>query len=86
MCLFYSFFAHQLQLTLIFVAKKHENVNFLFNLVTMLVNVIGASAKCHDILQEKYAQAVIKALDDGELSSGRGLNQEVTLKLSIDTH
>ena len=85
MCLFYSFFAHKLQLALIYMAKKHENINYLFNLVTMLVNVVGALAKCRDILQEKHAQAVIKALDDGELSSGQGLNQEVTLKRSVNT-
>ncbi|KDO39207.1 hypothetical protein CISIN_1g040941mg [Citrus sinensis] len=29
--------------------------------------------------------AGVEALDDGELSSGRGLNQEVTLKRSVDT-
>ena len=68
-------FAHQFQLALISMAKKHEDVNSLFNLVAMLVNVVGASAKCRDILQVKHAQAIIKALDDGELSSGRGLNQ-----------
>ncbi|KDO66460.1 hypothetical protein CISIN_1g0088141mg, partial [Citrus sinensis] len=78
-------FAHQLQLALISVAKNHEEVNSLFNLVTMFVNVVGASAKRRDVLQEKHAEAVIKALDDGELSSGRGLNQEVTLKRSADT-
>ena len=38
----------------------------------MLVNVVDASVKHRDILHEKHAQAVIKALDDGELSSGRG--------------
>ncbi|KDO42786.1 hypothetical protein CISIN_1g035906mg, partial [Citrus sinensis] len=78
-------FAHQLHLTLISIAKKHEEVNSLFNLVIMLVNVVGASAKCRDILQEKHAQLVIKVFDDGELSSGQGLNQEVTLKRSADT-
>ena len=59
------------------MAKKHEDVNSLFSLVTMLVNVVGASLKHCDI-QEKHAQAVIKAFNDGELSIGRGLNQEVT--------
>ncbi|KAH9695103.1 TTF-type domain-containing protein [Citrus sinensis] len=78
-------FAHQFQLALISMAKKHEDVNSLFNLVAMLVNVVGASAKHHAILQEKHAQVVIKALDDGELSSGQGLNQEITLKRSVDT-
>ncbi|KDO49179.1 hypothetical protein CISIN_1g041314mg, partial [Citrus sinensis] len=58
-------FAHQLQLARISVAKKHEDVNSLFSLVTMLVNVVGASLKHCDILQEKHAQAVIKAFNDG---------------------
>ena len=49
------------------------------------VNVVGASTKRRDILQEKHAQLVIKVFDDGELSSGQGLNQEVTLKRSADT-
>ncbi|ESR36894.1 hypothetical protein CICLE_v10029993mg, partial [Citrus x clementina] len=63
----------------------HEEVNSLFNLVSMLVNVVGVSAKCHDILHEKHALAVIEALGKGELSSGQGLNQEITLKRSADT-
>ena len=52
------------------MTKNHEEVNSLFNSVTMLVNIVGASAKCRDILQQKHAQAVIKALDDGDLPSG----------------
>ncbi|KAH9655588.1 TTF-type domain-containing protein [Citrus sinensis] len=82
---FIHYFAHQFQLALISMAKKHEDVNSLFNLVAMLVNVVGTSAKRRDILQEKHAQVVINALDNGELSSGRGLNQEITLKRSVDT-
>ncbi|ESR65508.1 hypothetical protein CICLE_v10007751mg [Citrus x clementina] len=78
-------FAHQLQLALISVAKKHEEVNSLFNLVSMLVNVVGVSAKRRDILHEKHALAVIEALGKGELSSGQGLNQEITLKRPADT-
>ncbi|KAH9689344.1 TTF-type domain-containing protein [Citrus sinensis] len=79
------YFAHQLQLALISVAKKHEEVNSLFNLVSMLVNVVGVSAKRRDILHEKHALAVIEALSKGELSSGQGLNQEITLKRPADT-
>ncbi|ESR50288.1 hypothetical protein CICLE_v10033576mg, partial [Citrus x clementina] len=67
-----------LQLALISMAKKHEKVNSLFNLVSMLVNVVGVSAKRRDILHEKHALAVIEALGKGELSSGQGLNQEIT--------
>ena len=43
---------------LLFREKKHEEVNSLFNLVSMLVNVVGVSAKCRDILHEKHALAV----------------------------
>ncbi|KDO37268.1 hypothetical protein CISIN_1g0356712mg, partial [Citrus sinensis] len=78
-------FAHQLQLALISVAKKHEDVNSLFNLVSMLVNVVGVSAKRCDILHKIHALAVIEALGKGELSSGQGLNQEITLKRPADT-
>ncbi|XP_052297248.1 uncharacterized protein LOC127902381 [Citrus sinensis] len=45
----------------------------------------GASnmqAKCRDILQVKHAQAIIKALDDGELSSGRGFDKQKLLRLT----
>ncbi|KAH9657516.1 TTF-type domain-containing protein [Citrus sinensis] len=48
----------------------------------------GASnmqAKCRDILHEKHALAVIETLGKGELSSGQGLNQEITLKRPADT-
>lgn len=84
MCLFIYCFAHQLQLALIFVAKKYEEINSFFNLVPMLVvNVVGASTKRLDILQKKHAQVVIKTLND-KLSSGQSLNQEITLKRSVD--
>ena len=79
-------FAHQLQLALIFVAKKHEEVNFLFNLVSMLVNVVGVSAKHRDILREKHAFAVIEILGKGKLPSGQGLNPEIILKRPADAH
>ena len=51
----------------------------------MLVNVVGVSAKRCDILHEKYALAVIEALGKSKISSGQGLNQEITLKHLIDT-
>ena len=43
-------FAHQLQLALVAVAKKHTEVASLFSLTTRIVNVVGASAKRCDIL------------------------------------
>ncbi|KAH9742750.1 TTF-type domain-containing protein [Citrus sinensis] len=73
------------QLTVISVAKKHKEVNSLFNLVLVLVNIVGVSAKCRDILHKKHAFTIIEALGTGELLSGQGLNQEITLKRPVNT-
>lgn len=42
-------FAHQLQLTLVAVAKNHD-VTWLFNTVGNVLNVVGASCKRRDML------------------------------------
>ncbi|XP_004308446.1 PREDICTED: uncharacterized protein LOC101295762 [Fragaria vesca subsp. vesca] len=73
-------FAHQLQLALVAVAKKHSIVGAFFTSVANVVNIVGASSKHRDILREKQALNVIQALKVGELSSGRGLNQEIEIK------
>ena len=78
-------FAHQLQLALVAVAKKHLQVASLFTSVASIVNVVGASSKRCDILWEKQEAIITKAIKDGEISSGRGLNQEKTLKRPSDT-
>ena len=46
------YFAHQLQLTLVAVAKNHIDIDMFFNLVTNLVNVVGATCKRRDMLIE----------------------------------
>ena len=78
-------FAHQLQLALVAVAKNHDQIALLFNLVSNVVNVVGASCKRRDILKEKQASKVVEALNKGILSSGQGLNQETNLKRAGDT-
>ncbi|XP_074293001.1 uncharacterized protein LOC141619881 [Silene latifolia] len=78
-------FAHQLQLTLVAVAKKHVNCSVLFYSLTILLNVITSSYKRKDILREKQAENVLKALQKGELVSGTGLNQEKGLSMLGDT-
>ncbi|KAL5553288.1 hypothetical protein UlMin_040689 [Ulmus minor] len=75
-------FAHQLQLALVGVAKKHGTF---FTVVSNVVNIVGASSKRRDILREKQALKVIEALKSGELSSGKGLNQEIGIKRPCDT-
>ena len=67
-------FAHQLQLTLVAVAKNHIDVAEIFCLIAHVVNVAGGSCKRRDILRETQAAKVVEALDNGELFSGRGLN------------
>ncbi|PIN08532.1 hypothetical protein CDL12_18893 [Handroanthus impetiginosus] len=76
-------FAHQLQLTLIEVAKKQVEIASLFNLVATLTNAVGASCKRRDILLEKHANVIREGLESGEISSSRGLNQEITLKSTL---
>ncbi|XP_042009254.1 zinc finger MYM-type protein 1-like [Salvia splendens] len=45
-------FAHQLQLTIIAVAKKHTSIGSFFNSVTRLCNIVGSSCKHRDLLRE----------------------------------
>ena len=78
-------FAHQLQLALVFVAKENEDVaNFFIN-ASSLVNLIGSSCKRHDAFREKQQEQIQKALDLGNLETGRGLNQESSLMRPCDT-
>ena len=78
-------FAHQLQLSFVAVAKKQYDVSWLFNLISNVLNVVGGSCKRHDTLLEIQAAKVYKALNAGELQSGRGLNQESNLARASDT-
>ena len=78
-------FAHEIQLALVAVAKKHIQVASLFLTIASVINVAGGSSKRCDMLHELQAAKIIEALDNGEISSGKGLNQETMLKRSSDT-
>ncbi|XP_031285498.1 zinc finger MYM-type protein 1-like [Pistacia vera] len=78
-------FAHQLQLTLVAVAKNHISIASFFSLVTNLINVVRGSCKRRDMLQESQINKLVQALEIGEVSKGRGLNQETSLKRAGDT-
>ncbi|KAJ9162419.1 hypothetical protein P3X46_022195, partial [Hevea brasiliensis] len=58
----------------------------LFNMIASLLNVVGASCKCRDILRESQATEVSEALKTGEMISYRRLNQETSLKRATDAH
>ncbi|XP_058777614.1 uncharacterized protein LOC131651908 [Vicia villosa] len=78
-------FAHQLQLTLVAIAKNHLQVCSFFKSVSTLLNVVGGPCKQHDVLSEKQIVDVRKALEIGEIPSGQGLYQETILKRAMDT-
>ena len=85
-CAYYvHYFAHQLQLALVAVAKNHNKIATFFNSVANVVNVIGGSCKRQDLLREKQATRVVESVYNRELPSGQGLNQETSLKCSCDT-
>ncbi|PIA41990.1 hypothetical protein AQUCO_02100077v1 [Aquilegia coerulea] len=78
-------FAHQLQLALVGVAKKHPWIALLFNMTSNALNIVGVSCKRRNLLREKHTSKVIQKIQSGDILSGQGLNQETTLKRSGDT-
>jgi hypothetical protein len=78
-------FAHRLQLTLVAVTKKHNEVGDVFNFISSIINIVGASCKRMEVIREKQYARIIEGLENGEISSGRGLNQETSLRRYGDT-
>ncbi|XP_021725924.1 zinc finger MYM-type protein 1-like [Chenopodium quinoa] len=78
-------FAHQLQLTLVAVAKKNDSCGWLFEILANLLNVVGVSCKRREMIRQDQAEEVARALDVGDIVSGSGLNQELGLKRPGDT-
>ncbi|XP_070029370.1 uncharacterized protein [Nicotiana sylvestris] len=78
-------FAHQLQLTLVAMSKKHLDVEDFFCHVTNVLNVIGVSFKRRDLLRHLQAEKLEQLLESGEIHTGRVLNQERGLQRPGDT-
>ncbi|CAL2257023.1 unnamed protein product [Prunus armeniaca] len=78
-------FAHKLQLALVAVVKKNIDVNSFFTTANSLVNVVGASCKRRDALSAQYQEELVKAFENDCFITGRGLNQETSLKRASDT-
>ncbi|XP_023750038.2 uncharacterized protein LOC111898343 [Lactuca sativa] len=78
-------FAHQLQLVVVAVAKKHDGISDFFEQISLVVNVVCASCKRKDLLREQARERMQKGLCSGELETGRGLNQETTLVRAGET-
>ncbi|KAK4573404.1 hypothetical protein RGQ29_031388 [Quercus rubra] len=80
------YFAHQLQLTLVAVAKNHINITEFFYVVSNLVTVVGGSCKRRDALRDVQFVKIKEDLENGVRRSGQDLNQETNLKRPGDTH
>ncbi|XP_031280222.1 zinc finger MYM-type protein 1-like [Pistacia vera] len=67
------------------VVKKDTNIERLFLKVSYVINIVGWSPRHKDLLNEKQALKVKKAIESGELSTGQGLNQDTSLKRPRET-
>ncbi|XP_070044831.1 uncharacterized protein [Nicotiana tomentosiformis] len=64
-------FAHQLQLALVALSKKHLDVDNFFYVVTNVLNTIGSSFKCMESLQQHQADKLEELLKFGEVFTGQ---------------
>lgn len=78
-------FAHQLQLVVVAVAKKHEGVKDFFELLALLVTVVNSSCKRKDMIRESHKQRIQEEVGNDEIVTGKGLNQEISLVRVGDT-
>ena len=78
-------FAHQLQLVVVAVAQANQYVCDFMWIVGSIVNTSASSCKRADKLRQFEHDRKVKLLERGEISSGRGLNQETSLARPGDT-
>ena len=67
-------FAHQLQLTPVFVAKNHINIAKIFYVVSNLVTVVRDFCKRQDALRDAQFAKIKEELKNGVRRSRQGLN------------
>ncbi|XP_035840160.1 zinc finger MYM-type protein 1-like [Helianthus annuus] len=78
-------FAHQLQLVVVALANKHDEIWTFFDKVSTLTNVVCASCKRVDMIREKQKEKVQEAMGREEVETGSGLNQELSIARAGDT-
>jgi hypothetical protein len=78
-------FAHQLQLVLVAIVRKHKGVSDFFTKISILLNVVGGSSKRRDLIRDINVKEMSKALGCGQLQTGTRLNQEQCLQRPGDT-
>ncbi|XP_016479004.1 uncharacterized protein LOC107800330 [Nicotiana tabacum] len=65
------YFSHQLQLTLVALSKRHSDVNNFFDVVTNLLNTIGASFKRRELLRQCQVEKLEELLKMEKFISGK---------------
>jgi len=78
-------FAHQLQLVVVSVSTSSADIADFFNYVPLIVNTVGASCMRKDVLLAKHHDVLLEKIENGEIMTGRGLNQESGLARPGDT-
>ncbi|XP_075086338.1 uncharacterized protein LOC142169041 [Nicotiana tabacum] len=78
-------FAHQLQLTLVAVAKIYYKTEQFFDILANVLNIVGGSFKRREMLRDDQAEKLEELLVLGEVHTGSGLNQELGLQRVGDT-
>ena len=78
-------FAHQLQLVIVAVSKRNDDIADFFYMISVLFNVVGASCKRKDMIKEIHRENVLKAISSGKISTGTGLNQDQSLQRAGET-
>ncbi|XP_042067372.1 zinc finger MYM-type protein 1-like [Salvia splendens] len=78
-------FAHQLQLVCVAVCKANRHVSDFFGYVSPIVTVCGSSCKRADKLRQIEYERMVERIEKGEITSGKGLNQETSLLRPGDT-
>ncbi|AEE82778.1 putative protein [Arabidopsis thaliana] len=62
------------------IAKKHVEVGEFFDMISVLLNVVGASCTRKDKIREIHRQKVEEKISNGEIKTGTRLNQELSLQ------
>ncbi|KAJ3708972.1 hypothetical protein LUZ61_012677 [Rhynchospora tenuis] len=78
-------FAHQLQLVVVTVSTSTPAIADFFNYVPLIINTVGASCMRKDALLARQHDLLLEKVENGEILTGRGLNQESSLARPGDT-
>ena len=73
-------FAHRLQLALNACARDVPDMQLFFQMLSSIVAFVGSSSKRTNLLKEIQEAEIAESLADGDLETGKGLNQIRSLK------